>query len=584
MHKRLLALGLVLLLTLGSLNAVAFAQDGPEGTWLGTWPYTLPPDHHLNGYANGGPNSNLGNVYRGIVELTPAFYLWASDEYQGILAESWGFVEDNTQYEIKLREDALWSNSDQLNADDVVVTYALGRLVGWSQFNFIDEVEKVDDFTVRFHFIDGEPSLQAERLLLKEYIVSRATYGEFADRALELFATGADSESEEWGALRNELQEFRPDELIASGPYTYSLDDVGDAFLTMQWQPNSIYSDSVQFGEIKLWAGETDSTTPLVLSGELAHSTNVYPPSTVEAFQAEGINIVTIPRGYGPAMLFNHQVHPWDIKEVRQAVAMVIDRDQNAFLTNGFGGAGTVYMSGVLDANAPVMLPSDVLESLDRYEFDTDRAAALLESIGFTRNVDGIWTDADGETVSAEWLFPAEFADFAGATQDAVAQLNDFGFDITARALPWQEVPTAIRSGEFELSVWSWGLGSPLASRHFYNPIQRWTTDLADDEPGLGINMAVDFDGETYNLDDLINGVNTGLDTDVHRENAGLVAQIINDQMPYIPLNIILSAEPFNTDLIAGLPEDGAPILLNPTGSDHFIILGILEGTLGPVN
>jgi ABC-type transport system substrate-binding protein len=100
-----------------------------------------------------------------------------------------------------------------------------------------------------------------------------------------------------------------------------------------------------------LWAGETDATTALVLSGEIAHSTNVYPPAAVDSFQAEGLEIVTIPRGYGPAMLFNWNAAPRDIPEVRQAVALVIERNQNAFLTNGLGGMGTVYMAGVLDGS-----------------------------------------------------------------------------------------------------------------------------------------------------------------------------------------------------------------------------------------
>jgi len=557
-------------------------MQAPDGTWFGTWPYTLPPDHHLNAYASGGPNSNLGNVYRGMVELTPAFYLWATDEYVGILADDWGFVDDNTAYEITLRDDAMWSNGSQVDADDVITTYALGRLSGWSQFNFVDDVEKVDDFTVRFHFIDGEPSLQAERLLLKEYIVADDTYGELAQRALDLFETEADSESDEWGDLLTEVQEFRPEQLIASGPYSYSLDDVGDSFLTLSWQANSIFSDQVQFDEIKLWAGETDSTTPLVLSGEIAHSTNVYPPSTVETFVNEGIEIVTIPRGYGPALLFNLQEDPWNIREVRQAVALVIDRDQNAFLTNGFGAAGTEFMSGVLDSSTEAMIPDDVIADLDRYDFDTERAAGLLESVGYSRNDDGIWADADGNTLSAEWVFPQEFADFSGATQDAVAQMNEFGFDISLRAVPWQEVPPLIRAGDFELSVWSWGLGSPLASRHFYNPIQRWTTNLADDQPGLGIEMSMQMDGDTINLDEMINSVNDGLDTDVHRQRAGEVARFVNREMLYVPLNEMLSAEPFNTDFITGLPAEDDPILLNPTGSDHFIILYILNGTLGP--
>jgi peptide/nickel transport system substrate-binding protein len=586
--KRAYLLLAVLLLLLSSVISAPFAQDmeAPEGTWLGTWPYTLPPDHHLNAYAAGGPNQNLGNHYRGMVELTPAFYMWATNEYVGILAESWGFVEDNTAYEIKFREDALWSNGSQFDADDVITTYALGRLSGWSQFNFIDDVEKVDDFTVRFHFIDGEPSLVAERLLLKDYIVADDTYGELASRAVELFATDADSESEEWQALLTEVQEFRPEELLATGPYTYSLDDVGDAFMTLTWQPNSIFSDTVQFGELKVWAGETETTTPLVLSGEIAHATNVYPPSTIDTFVENGLEIVTIPRGYGPALLFNVAREPWNVKEVRQAVALVIDRDQNAFLTNGFGAAGTVYMSGILDSLTPSLMSQEAIDQLDPYAFDTDRAAALLESVGYSRNDDGIWADADGNTLSGEWVFPQDFADFAGATQDAVAQMNAFGFDITLRALPWQEVPPIIREGNFDLSVWSWGEANVLASRHFRNPVQRWETELTEEQPGLGIGLTeVELaDGSVVNLDEMINNVNNGLDLEAHREAADEVALILNDLMLFVPLNEMLSAEPFNTSIIAGLPEPGDPILLNPAGSDHFVIWMLLNGELSPAN
>lgn len=582
--KRLsLTLTLFLLLLGTALSAVS-AQDAPEGVWLGTWPYRLPPDHHLNAYADGGPNTNLGNVYRELVELAPAFYMWADDSYVPILAESWGFTEDNTAYELTLRSDVVWSNGSALDADDVITTYALGKLVGWSQFSYIDAVEKVDDYTVSFHFI-GEPSLLAEQLILREPIAADDTYGEYAARAIELFATEATNESEEWQALLTEVREFRPEEYLATGPYTYTLDDVGDSYMTLYWQPNSIFSDSVQFGELRLWAGETDSTTPLVLSGEIAHATNVYPPATVETFVAEGIDIVTIPRGYGPAMLFNFNVSPWDKVEVRQAVALVINREQNAFITNGLGAMGTVYMAGILDGNVETMLNDDVIDQLDLYEFDTDRAAALLESVGYTLNGDGIWADAEGNTLSAEWIFPAEFADFAGASQDAIAQMNAFGFDITARALPWQEVPENIRNNTFELSVWSWGAASPFAARHFNNPVQRWVTALDETQPGLAIPMSeYPYNGETVDLNAMINNINVGLDIEAQKERAGEVALIINQTMPFIPLNVILSAEPFNTELISGLPAPDDPILLNPTGRDHFLKYYILTGVLGPVN
>lgn len=586
--KRFFVVLSMLALVFATFSLPAAAQDAPvapEGTFLGTWPYVLPPDHHFNAYASGGPLDNLGVLYRPITELAPAYYMWATGEYVPMLAASWGFTEDNSAYDMTLVSGATWSNGEPITADDVITTYALGQIVGWSQFNYIGSVEKVDDLTVRFVF-SGEPSLLAERLILKESIVSSSVYGELATRALEVIASGATKTDEAWTTLSTDINNFRPTEYVTSGPYTYTLADVGDAYMTMHWQPNSIYSGSVQFGEIRLWAGETEVTTPLILSGELAHSTNVYPASTIESFQAANIRLITIPRAYGPALLFNHDVYPWNVQAVRQATALVIDRTQNAFLTNGVGATGTVYMSGLLDENVPTLLNQDTIDQLDRYEFDPARAEALLTEAGFSRNDAGIWADAEGVEIAADYKLPAEFADFSGAAQDAISQMNAFGFNITPLALPWQETAAAIRSGDFELSVWSWASGSPFASRQFFGPIQRFNyVGLADGQVGMNFPMEFEYNGEQINLDEMINNASSGLDVEVQRERAGEVALIINDMLPFIPLNIIQSVEPFNEEFIAGGPEDGDPILQNPTGSgDHFIIWMLLQGDLSPAS
>jgi peptide/nickel transport system substrate-binding protein len=564
---------------------MSMAQEAPKGTWLGTWPYAAPGTHNLNSFATGGLNDNLGLVYRPLVELTPAYYLWATNEYTPMLAEKWGFVDDNKAYEFTLKAGAKWSNGDPITADDVLTTYALGRLGGWSQFNSVAEVVKVDDLTVRFNFLEGKASLLTERLILKEYIVSSKNYGELAKAAMDLHAAGKTKDDQEWKDLQTKLSEFRPAELIASGPYTYTLADVGEAFMTLKWQPNSLYSGSVKFGDLKIWAGETEVTTPLILSGELAHSTNVYPPATIESFAQAGIRLVTVPRGYGPTLLFNFKVAPFDKKEIRQAMAYAINREQSALLTNGTGASGTVYMSGILDSLTPNLLAQDTIDKLNKYEFSTEKAAELMKAVGYTLNAAGKWADAAGKTISVEYTFPADFADFSAAARDATAQLNEFGFDITERALPWQEARDAIRAGNFALSVWSWGAGSPFAFSNLQNPIRRWTSaTLAPELPGLGLDISkIEYNGEVVDLNSLIVNVNAGLDPAVHKANAGKISLMMNDLMLYIPLNEMLSVEPVNEKAIAGAPADGDPIYKNPS-NDHFIVLLILNGTLGPVN
>lgn len=575
--KRLLLLIALLILTVG-IALPAGAQDGPSGTWLGTWPYAAPGTHHLSAFSAGGLNDNLGLVYRPFVHLTPAFYLWASDEYVGLLAESWGFVDDNTAFEYTIKEGAMWSDGSPITSQDVVDTFSIGRILNWAQWSYLTSVEAVDERTVRFNFTEGGASLNAQRQLLKEYVVDSGTYGELAAQSREAVEAGEDAVAEAATAI----EQFRPEALIASGPYTYTLDDVGEAFMTMRWQPNSLYSGSVQFGEMRLWAGETEVTTPLVLSGELAHATNVFPPATIESFAQAGIRLITIPRGYGPTILFNFNVAPFDNVLVRQAMAHAINRDQSALLTNGLGASGTVYMSGILDSLAPTLLSEETLNGLNRYEYNLEGAAALMEQAGYTLNSDGKWADADGNTISVEYTFPADFADFSAMARDATSQLNQFGFDISERALPWQEAAEAIRQGDFELSVWSWGAGAPFAFQNFNNPLRRWTTQLTAEQPGLNLDIRnYEFNGETIDLDSLIVNVSSGLDAEAARERADFLATVINSDLPFIPLNEMLSVEPFNENSIAGAPADGDPIYANPA-SDHFTIWLILNGTLGP--
>jgi peptide/nickel transport system substrate-binding protein len=580
--KKFSSILLVALVLLGSFSMTLRAQEAPTGTWLGTWPYVLPPDHHLNSFASGGLNDNLGVVYRPLVELSPAYYLWATQEYIPMLASAWGFTEDNSGYTITLAEGAMWSDGSMVTSQDILDTYAIGRILNWTQWASLASVEAVDDSTVLFTFQEGKASFNLERQLLKENIVASANYNALAEEARAVVESGVAADSPEWAAMTTAINEFRPETLIASGPYTYALADVGDAFMTLTWQPNSLFSSTVRFGELKLWAGETESTTPLVLSGELAHSTNVYPPATVDTFVAEGIRLVTTPRSYGPSLLFNFAVAPFDNVLVRRAAAHAINRDQSAFLTNGLGASGTVGMSGVLDSMQSTILSADAIASLDPYAFNLEGAAALMQEAGYTLNADGKWADASGATISVEYTFPQDFADFSAAAQDATQQLNDFGFDITLRALPWQEARSAIFAGDFSLSVWSWGAGSPFANGHFRNPTIRFNLGaLPDGQPGIGYPLAFDFEGQSIDLAALIADVSVGLDAEANMAKADFIARVINSELPFIPLNEMLSVEPMNETVIGGVPADGDPIYANPS-NDHFIIKLILDGTLFP--
>jgi peptide/nickel transport system substrate-binding protein len=569
---------IAILLSVFALSGAALAQtEAPDGVFLGGWPYSLPPDSHLNSFATGGPNTNLG-IYYSLVESPSAIYRWADASWVPLLGESWGFDGDN--FVITLAADAMWSDGTPVTSDDLIATYAVGRILGWADYTYVDYLERVDDHTVRF--VLKTPSRVAERLILKTNIRPAAIYGELATRAADLYASGATNTDEVWQTLLQEIRDFRPEAILASGPYTFTLDDMGDSFITLSWQPNSNLSDDVNFGEIRLWNGETEAVTPLFLNSDIAYGTYGFPPATEQSFVDAGIRIIRGPQYTGPAIYFNHNLAPWNIKEVRQAVAHVIDRTEAAFLGKGLSARPVMNMAGFSDNLVPVWLTEDVTASLNPYNLDLEAATALLESVGFTLQ-DGVWMDAEGNPVAAEMTFPAEFADWVGGAQYAADQLNAFGFQITTRAVPFAEHEQQTLRGEFQLSIRNWGIGSPFPNQTFNQPLFRYNyTPGVEGEPGMNFQMQFEWNSEQVDLQQLIADSGSGLDVDAQRDAVGRVATIFNDLLPIVPLYETYTNNPLNENLVAGAPEDADPIWTNG-GGDNFIIILLATGVLAPV-
>lgn len=567
------------LISVFALSGVAMAQDeAPTGVFFGGWPYTLPPDGHLNSFATGGPTSNLG-VYYALVEAPSAIFRWADETWVPLLGESWGFEGDD--FVVTLAADAQWSDGTPVTSDDLIATYAIGRILGWSDYTYIDYLERVDDHTVRF--VLKTPSRVAERLILKTSVRPAAIYGDLAERAAALHAEGATRDDAAWQTLLQEIRDFRPEAVLANGPYTYSLSDMGDSYVTLTWQPNSNFSDDVNFGEIRLWNGETEAVTPLFLNGDIAYGTYGFPPATEQAFIEAGIRILRGPQYTGPALYFNHSLAPWNITEVRQAIAHLIDRAEAAFLGKGLSARPVISMAGFSDNVVPVWLSDEVVAGLNPYNVDLDTATALLESVGFTKQ-DGVWLDAEGNAVTAELTFPAEFTDWVGGAQYVAEQLNAFGFNITTRAVPFAEHEQETLRGEFQLSIRNWGVGSPFPNQVFNQPLQRYNyTAGVEGEPGMNFAMQFEWNGEQVDLQQLIADAGSGLDVEAQRDAVGRVATIYNDLLPIIPLYETYTNNPLNENLVSGAPSDDDIIWANG-GGDNFIIILLATGVLAPAN
>ena len=313
-------------------QVVVTATPQAGGVFAGAYPYQVPPVGHFNMYATNA--INIG-IYRALFQPSLAMYYWATGEWMPLLATEWEVDADAATLTVNLREGVKWSNGDDFTAEDVWTSFMVRRLAKGTVWHFLSDVEIVDDYTVVFYM--SEPSTVVERYVIRnEYIADRATYGEWAQKVQDLVDAGADPDSEEWNALLQEFNEYRPEgPQNATGPYIIDVDSINEARLTLVKNETSWLADTVKFDVVYMYNGETPTITPVVLAQQVDYATHGFPPATEKAFQDAGIRILRPPIYSGPALYFNQTIYPFDVKEVRQALAYAIDRHENGTVSLG---------------------------------------------------------------------------------------------------------------------------------------------------------------------------------------------------------------------------------------------------------
>jgi peptide/nickel transport system substrate-binding protein len=118
-------------------------------------------------------------VFDGLIWYDPE-----SRSYKPALAESWNRIDDKT-IEFKLRHDVKFHDGTKMTADDVVYTF--GWLIDpasklrYNNLDFVDHVEKVDDYTVRI--VEKQPSSYDLSRLPLAPVYPKAIHAALTDKA-----------------------------------------------------------------------------------------------------------------------------------------------------------------------------------------------------------------------------------------------------------------------------------------------------------------------------------------------------------------------------------------------------------------
>lgn len=560
---------------------VAGDETGGVSEFHTAWPYTPPPAGHYNTFVSDGITLF---IYQPLMEPSLFFYVWHDQSWLPLAGDSWEWLDDTT-LRVNLHQGAVWSDGSPFTSQDVIDTFTIRRLLGSSEWNFMNEIVAVDDHTV--DFILDEPSTTFPRRVLSRAVSIRASsnYGEWADRVRDLLDQGLDSDSDEWSALLEEFNAYRPEDMVVLGPYKIDQDSVTESQMILNKNETSFMADWVNFDRIVNFNGETPDVTVLVLAREVDYATHGFPPATEAQFIADGTRIIRGPLYTGPALYFNMTIHPFEMPEFRQALAYAIDRDENGFVSLADSGKRQLLMTGFADSVADTWLTDDTKAALNHYDYDVAKAEEILLGLGFSRDSDGVWLDDTGARMEFELTAPAEFADWSAAAENVAEQLTDFGIITTFRGVNFQQHPTDVRAGDFQMAIRNWGAANPHPSFAFDTDFNSYNGGGGEGVTG-GSGMSWPLVQSTslgeLDLGALTIEAGSGGDEAAQAATVNTLALAYNELLPQIPLWERYGNNPASQVRVVGWPPDGDPIYNNGPYGDPFVTYLLLTGTLAP--
>jgi len=577
---------------IGSLEACspsspddAGSEAKKSGEFHGAYPYQLPPKGHFNLGAGVLDGIQQQSPYLDLIYPSAGMYYWADKKWEYLLAESNTLDEAAKTYTMKLRSGLTWSDGSPLTAKDVVSTFNLRWLMRQQDWTFLSDVKAQDDTTVVFTI--GTPSTVLERFILRAPILPDSVYKDWATKAETIRKAKGSLDSGEGKQVNADFQKFRPENPVVSGPFNYDPKTMTNAQMTLVKNDKGLFADKIGFSKVVLYNRETSDITPVVMNKDVDYATHGFAVASEKTFQQNGFRILRPPVYSGPSLVFNYTTRPeFSDARVRQAIAYVLDRNENGTVALGDSGKPCKFMAGFSDILVPDWITDADQKKLQAYEKDLDKATQLLQQAGWKKSGDK-WQTPAGKPAAYDIKFPTEFADWNPAATNAADQLNKFGFNITKRGITFTQLNPDVLAGKFDIAIQGWGASNhPHPYFAFVQDLYTFNYVIAANQGGKGMNFPLKqtTSAGPIDLQAVVDKSAQGLNVDEQKKNITAAAQAFNELLPIIPLWERYGNNPaLEGKRVAKFPADDDPILKNAPYADNFVIMYMYQGKVAPV-
>ena len=410
------------------------------------------------------------SIYDKLVDLD------ASGKIVPMLATEWKVSDDGLTYTFTLREGVKFHDGTDFNAEAVKANLERYRTAEKStrknELKAVDTIEAVDAKTLK--------------ITLKEPFAPFLSV--LTDRSGMMVSPKAVTDQN--GDIRNQP--------VGTGPFKYESRVKGDTITLVRndqyWQAGFPKAAKIVYKIL------TDPNTALVnLKAGQVDFTDSVPPQEVANLKSDSNFTVVNEVGFGyQGIWFNTKAPPLDNKQVRQAVDMLIDRDELVRVL--FSGTATPGKSPFAKSNL-------AFGDSDAYtKPDVEKAKQLLAQAGvpnpsFTLKVGTSALQAQFAQLVQNFLKPA-------------------GIDMQIEKVEFGTLLDQMDKGNFQAAALGWS-GRPDPDQNIYD---FFVTDGAQNDSGYS----------NPKVDELLKAARQENDVAKRKADYDQVMQILNDDVPYV--------------------------------------------------
>lgn len=497
-NKYLLSLVIVWALTMSVFLGGCGKQEtnmDPENTSVakeaGLEPAVNPNDEIvLAGYRNIAPG--VDDAYYCSVILyvwEPLITMDAAGQPAAKLAESWEVSEDAKTWTFHLKEGVVFHDGTPFNADAVLYNFDRMRFEvktsGFYNLNIdsfypnLDQVNKVDDYTVELTFTEASPTL----------LYTMTNFGS------AVFSPNCFDENYNFTGIAQ-----------GTGPFKI-VDNVKDEYVLLE-RNEDYWGEKAAAKTIRVKTiPDVNTRFSALKSGEIMGVIDlkaITPALAVELEKDDNFAITTTNSTMIDFLCMNGKRAPFDDVRMRQAISLLIDR--SAITDNIYLGYASPT-SNILNYSTPFYKEFPV-------EYDAEKAKELIKKV------------LGDEKTTLTYLIQQDNTEQKAEAELIASLLQGVGIDVTIESYDWATIKEMMANGDYDLARAQQGLSNMEAITIF----KRFMYSTGDQNVNysLGVN-----DTE---IDSLIDLADAELDLKKRQDIYDKLQEISVERQPVLPL------------------------------------------------